>query len=83
MSSHAKYVLIELASQLTGYTVKAIEQKIDSGVWPEGLVWMRAPDGRRHIIIEGYHKWVEMGRASPPAQRRSKSVSRTTASTAA
>lgn len=78
--NHAKYVLIELASQLTGYTVKAIEQKIDSGVWPEGVVWMRAPDGRRHIIIEGYHKWVEMGRGSLPAQRRSKSASRTPAS---
>lgn len=77
MTSHAKYVLIELASQLTGYTVKAIEQKIDSGVWQEGVVWMRAPDGRRHIIVEGYHKWVEMGRASPPAQRRYKSASRT------
>ncbi len=81
--SHAKYVLIELASQLTGYTVKAIEQKIDSGVWPEGLVWKHAPDGRRLIIMDGYHKWAEMGRASPPARRRSKSASLTTASIAA
>lgn len=51
---HAKYVLLPLAEKLTGYTVKAMEQKIDSGVWLEGEVWMRSPDGRRHIIMEGY-----------------------------
>lgn len=52
--SDAKYVLLPLAEKLTGYTVKAMEQKIDSGVWLEGEVWMRSPDGRRHIIMEGY-----------------------------
>ena len=78
MTDHAKYVLIEKAAQLTGYSVKAIEHKIDAGVLPEGLVWMKAPDGRRHIIIEGYHRWVEMGRALPREKRQSKSVSRMT-----
>jgi hypothetical protein len=75
--SHAKYVLLSLAEKLTGYTVKAMEQKIDSGVWLEGVVWMRAPDGKRHIIMEGYHKWVETGQGSSPAKRRSKSASQT------
>lgn len=68
--NHAKYVLLPKAAELTGYTVKAINQKIDSGVWLEGEVWMRAPDGRRHIIMDGYHKWVESGRGAPPAARR-------------
>lgn len=81
--SHANYVLIERASELTGYTVIAIERKIDSGVWPEGQVWIRAPDGRRHINMAGYERWVETGRGLPPAKRRSKSASPTTASTAA
>lgn len=77
---HAKYVLLPLAEKLTGYTVKAMEQKIDSGVWLEGEVWMRSPDGRRHIIMEGYHRWVEAGRGLCPAKRRSKSASQRTES---
>ena len=79
--SHANYVLIERASELTGYSVKAIEQKIDTGVWQEGSVWMKAPDGRRHIIMGGYNKWVETGRELPRARRQSKSGSPGKAST--
>lgn len=75
---HAEYVLIDKASELTGYTVRAIEQKIDSGVWREGEVWTRGPDGRRFVIMSGYHKWVEMGQGLCHAKRASKSRSRTT-----
>lgn len=55
----ARYVLLPLANALTGYTVKAMERKIERGDWPEGRVWKRAPDG--HIVIDlvGYQKWVE------------------------
>jgi len=55
----ARYVLIPVASIVTGYSVKAIEKKIDDGVWAEGKEWRRAPDGRRLIDLEGYKKWVE------------------------
>jgi hypothetical protein len=55
----ARYVLLPLANLLTGYSVKAMERKIERGDWPEGKLWKRAPDGRVVIDIVGYHKWVE------------------------
>lgn len=55
----ARYVLPALAQLLTGYTVKAIERKIERGDWVEGREWIRAPDGRIHVDMVGYHKWVE------------------------
>jgi hypothetical protein len=55
----ARYVLLPLAHWVTGYTIKAMERKIERGDWAEGKVWIRAPDGRIHIDIVGYHKWVE------------------------
>lgn len=55
----ARYVLPALAHVLTGYTVKAMERKIERGDWAQGKVWIRAPDGRILIDIVGYHKWVE------------------------
>lgn len=55
----ARYVLLPLAQLLTGYSVKAMQRKIERGDWQEGKVWKHAPDG--HIVIDmvGYHKWVE------------------------
>lgn len=55
----ARYVLLPLANALTGYTVKAMERKIERGDWEEGKVWRRAPDGHIMIDIVGYHRWVE------------------------
>lgn len=54
----ARYVRVNLAASLTGYTEKAIRHKIDQGVWVEGREYMRAPDGRLLIDMEGYNKWV-------------------------
>ena len=55
----ARYVLLPLANLITGYTIKAMERKIERGDWPEGRVWKRAPDGRILIDMVGYQKWVE------------------------
>ena len=55
----ARYVRLSLAEALTGYTVKAMERKIERGGWVEGKVWIRAPDGRIVIDILGYYRWVE------------------------
>jgi len=55
----ARYVLLPLANLITGYTVKAMERKIERGDWQEGKVWKRAPDGRILIDMVGYQKWVE------------------------
>ena len=54
-----RYVTIEKASDLTGYTPDAIRSKIKRGDWLEGAVWQRAPDGRVLIDLQGYEKWVE------------------------
>ncbi len=55
----ARYVLLPLANLLTGYSVKAMERKIERGDWQEGKVWKRAPDGRILIDVLGYRRWVE------------------------
>lgn len=55
----ARYVTISLAAAVTGYTEKAIERKIEDGVWLEGKEWKRAADGRILIDLEGYSRWVE------------------------
>jgi hypothetical protein len=55
----SRYVLLNVAAQMTGYTVKAMERKIERGDWIEGKVWLRAPDGRILIDLLGFQKWVE------------------------
>jgi hypothetical protein len=55
----ARYVLLPLANLVTGYTVKAMQRKIERGDWIEGKVWRHAPDGRIMIDIQGYQRWVE------------------------
>ncbi len=54
-----KWVRIQKFAELSGYTKKAIERKIDKGQWPQGRIWRNSPDGRRQINIEEYNKWVE------------------------
>lgn len=58
----ARYVLLPLANLLTGYSVKAMQRKIERGDWQEGKVWRRAPDGRIVIDVVGYQRWVESQR---------------------
>jgi hypothetical protein len=53
------YVTIPLAAAMSGYSVKAIERKIERGDWIEGREWIKGPDGRRLISTEGYRKWAE------------------------
>jgi len=55
----ARYVLLALASQLTGYSVKAMQRKIERGDWIQDKVWRHAPDGRVVIDLIGYQKWIE------------------------
>jgi hypothetical protein len=55
----SRYVLLPLANLITGYTVKAMERKIERGDWREGKEWRHAPDGRVLIDLQGYQRWVE------------------------
>lgn len=66
----ARYVLLPLANLLTGYSVKAMERKIERGDWQEGKVWRRAPDGRILIDVLGYQRWVEGPREAVTSRGR-------------
>lgn len=57
-----RFVLIPLFSQITGYTEKAVERKIAEGVWVCGVHYRKSPDGRIHIDLQEYNKWVESSR---------------------
>jgi hypothetical protein len=57
----APYVLIPLASIITGLSEKAIRRKIDDGVWVDGREYRRGPDGHIYISVEGIKAWVEKG----------------------
>lgn len=57
-----RYVTVDEASRCTGYTIAAINQKIDKGIWRQGHEWVQAPDGRRLIDRDGYEAWVRLGR---------------------
>jgi hypothetical protein len=68
----ARYVLLPLANLLTGYSVKAMERKIERGDWQEGKVWRRAPDGRILIDVLGYQRWVEGPRETVTSDSRAR-----------
>ncbi len=62
-----RFVLISLFCQITGYTDKAVRNKIQEGVWTEGVHYRRSPDNRIQIDLEEFNKWVA---SSSPAGSR-------------
>ena len=56
------FVLIPRAAEITGYSVRAIELKIEKGQWVLGREYVVAPDGRRLISMKGYEQWVLRGK---------------------
>jgi hypothetical protein len=65
-----KYKTIKQFAAESGYTEHAIRAKCSNGTWLEGQVWIRAPDNKPLIDVEGYHAWVESG----PAPRKALQV---------
>jgi hypothetical protein len=53
-----KYFTIKKFAELSGYSEEAIRAKIREGVWMEGRVFRKAPDGRILISAEGFETWV-------------------------
>lgn len=54
-----KWVTIKRFARLSGYSEKAIRNKIDRGVWLEKRHWVKAPDGRLQINIPAIQEWIE------------------------
>jgi hypothetical protein len=53
------YLTIRKFSAESGYSEAAVRSKVRDGIWAEGAVWVRAPDGRILIDVTGYERWVE------------------------
>ncbi|MET4675889.1 MULTISPECIES: excisionase [unclassified Luteibacter] len=64
-----RYITIAKFAAESGYSEDAVRAKIKNGVWLEGLVWKKAPDGRVLIIPEGYERWAE-GQTVSDLQRK-------------
>ncbi len=54
-----RYITIAKFSELTGYTVDAVQSKIKRGQWLMDQLWVKAPDGRILIDLQGYAAWAE------------------------
>jgi hypothetical protein len=63
-----KWVRISKAALDTGYTEKAIRSKIQNGVWLQGVIWIKAPDGSIFIDLGAVEKWIE-GQVLLPAEK--------------
>ena len=57
--ARARYVKLDKFEELTGYTVKAVQRKIEDGVWRKNREFRRARDGHILIDLDGYERWVE------------------------
>lgn len=52
-----------LFEKLFGVTVSAIRGKIDNEHWVEGQEFCYDPQGKIHVIVEGYYAWVKSGKS--------------------
>ncbi|MDO8907323.1 MAG: excisionase [Pseudohongiella sp.] len=44
---------------MTGYSTDAQDAKRKRGIWEEGVIWIKAPDGRILYNWKAYDAWVE------------------------
>jgi hypothetical protein len=54
-----KWVRIKKLCEITGETDDGARYNMTSGMWPEDLLWRKAPNGRIYINVENYNRWVE------------------------
>ncbi len=53
-----RWVLINRAAELIGYSEDAIRHMVKNGTWAEGRVWKKR-GGRVFINIEEFDRWVD------------------------
>lgn len=78
-----RYLPLARFCELYGYTAGAIRVKISRAQWIENMEFRYDPDGKIQVIMSGYNRWVERGKASRPGVKASASRSDGTASAAA
>src|SRR5579862_6645042 len=54
----ARLVTLSVFETVTGYSEKAVRRKIEEGVWLQGHEFIKAPDGRILVDMEGYQRWA-------------------------
>ena len=74
------WIRVRKFCELTGYTDDAVRRKIADGVWLEGRVWRKAPDGAIVISQRGYDTWAEGQESAPQGRVPFRSTSDTAAS---
>ena len=59
-----KFKTINKFADESGYSPHAIRTKISRGIWVENSVWIKAPDNRILISIDGFNEWAESSHIS-------------------
>lgn len=59
MGSASQRVLIKRFAEVTGYSENAVRHKIKGGVWIEGRIWRKGPDGRIFVHLGEFERWVK------------------------
>lgn len=53
-----RWVTINRLSEITGYTIGALKQKVYQGIFVQGIHYRKSPDGRIHFDLKRYEEWV-------------------------
>lgn len=61
-------ITLEVFSQQTKITKKAVYEKISKGAWTEGEQFYRDPQRRIWISRSGYQQWIKSGSKKPTQQ---------------
>ena len=54
-----RFNTIKKFAAASGYSESAIRTKLSRGKWPQDEVWIRAPDSRILIDIDGFERWAK------------------------
>ncbi|KVD28196.1 hypothetical protein [Burkholderia ubonensis] len=55
-----RYVTIAKFAAEAGCTERDVKIQIRNGTYRQGEIWVKAPDGRILIDMQGYEKWIEL-----------------------
>jgi hypothetical protein len=64
-----RYLTIPKFAAESGYTEEAVRTKIQRGIWLEDVVWIKAPDNRQLIDVEGFYRWARGEQPSDPLRK--------------